>query len=459
MTTLSSENSYLFEEFGYKIPEQNTVSACNETFVCGFDNEWHNQKNYKGKKGENCESSDTLLQLCDVYKKNTPKCIKYNDYIHCYESVTNMPDKIQSTGKQVSVPKPNKGSHICGFEKNNYYHKTILATSCDLCPSNLTQYNGQQCKPSLKTIEKYVSEKENNNISANTVKKNNSYSCKLSENSHSNEFVVKQACSDTKKCSIDNQKIVDTWVDSLESESDLSEFSINDVLNNILPLDSKLKSKCVLKNTEDCDQLFSDMSTMKQYLKEKIIPNEFVRNMERDKYGSKYGQKMLKEIQNSISPCTNGTCDNTNSTSKDYVYLNPRSDNKIEIKKLFGKNSLYINGKISVEGKNLVHCSKNNTCSDYTESINSIVVIDSNYKMVKPDSSQTVFKIVKNEDVFILDNEFSVSASNKEDANKNCSTLLCTINQNSCPSDYCKIDSYNTCVPSASASVHVAKMF
>ena len=110
---------------------------------------------------------------------------------------------------------------------------------------------------------------------------------------------------------------------------------------------------------------------------------------------------------------------------------------------------MYHDGKRKRVGVNhsIVHCSEEKTCNNYTENIDMVIDLNNTMEPFKPKGSETVYKIIKGNDVFILDNDYTVT-SDKKNSQKECSKLLCTINNEGCPSDYCKRGPFNECVPS-----------
>ena len=480
------KKSNIYEKFGYDLPKDfgEIAEMCNTTFVCGLDKKWHIKDSYKGDTGKECINQNTLKQICETYNSGKSSCVKEGDLTYCYENVKQIPNSINSTGKITSVPEPGSGSFICGFDNTEKTHVTVLAPNCNMCPYNLTAYDGQSCalkekpkedvveKPKEDVVEKpkedenpkeYENPKEDENPKEES-KDNKNFSCRFSSTSYTKIREVPSSCSRDNDCKVSDRVILDKWVDSINVEMDTEKFTISDVINKQVMEGSDIRNTCIL-GEGNCDETFSSMEELKQYLKDKIVPKQFVKKMKKDYI---YGVHIVDELSAKNNICdAKGKCSNSKVLLKDYVHISPHATNKIEIKKLNNENvsSLIINDKkvgggIDVNNiyyKNkrnglsgnysIVHCSEEGTCKQYTENIDTIIDLNSSDSLFKPKGSETVYKIIKGNDVFILDNEYTVTTST-ESSTKECSKLLCTINSEGCPTEYCKRGLFNECVPS-----------
>tara|TARA_A100001015_G_scaffold318536_1_gene438716 strand:- start:1304 stop:2743 length:1440 start_codon:yes stop_codon:yes gene_type:complete len=467
-------NSTIYEKFGYDLPKDfgEVAEMCNTTFVCGLDKKWHIKDSYKGDTGKECTNQNTLKQICETYNSGKSSCVKEGNLTYCYEDVKQIPNSINSTGKITSVPEPGSGSFICGFDNTEKTHVTVLAPNCDMCPYNLSAYDGQKCvlkeKPKEDEVEKPkedVVEKPKEDVVGKPKEesKDKNFSCRFSSTSYTKIQEVHSSCSRDNDCKVSDRVILDKWVDSINVQMDTEKFTISDVINKQVMEGSDIRNTCIL-GEGNCDETFSSMEELKQYLKDKIVPKRFVKRMKKD---YRYGAHIVDALSVKNNACdASGKCSNSKVLLKDYVHISPHTTNKIEIKKLNNENvsSLFINDKkvgggvdlknsyYSNERKGLdnnhsvVHCSEEGTCKKYTENIDTIIDLNNSDSLFKPKGSETVYKIKKGNDVFILDNEYTVTTST--DGTKECSKLLCTINSEGCPSDYCKRGLFNECVPS-----------
>ena len=443
--------STIYENFGYDLPKDfgEIAEMCNTTFVCGLDKKWHVQDSYKGDTGKECTNKNTLHQICETYKSGKSSCIKEGDVTYCYESVKGIPTSINSTGKITNVPDPGSGSSICGFDSTVDMHVTVLAPSCELCPYNLSAYDGQKCELKVK---------ENSETPENSEK---NFSCRFTSTSYNNVHEVQSSCSRDSDCTVNDRVILEKWVDSINVEMDTENFTISDVINKQVVEGSDLRDVCLL-GEGNCDESFSSMKDLKQYLKDKIVPKHFVKKMKKD---YNYGATIVKELGVKKNACSEEKCAESKVVLKDYVHINPHESNKIEIKKIGGEsvsslfindkkvgggvnvNNLYHNGKMKGDHHSIVHCSEEKTCKNYTDNIDTVIDLNNSTELFKPKGSETVYKIIKGMDVFILDNEYTVTTDTKS-SQKECSKLLCKINNEGCPSEYCKRGLFNECVPS-----------
>lgn len=454
-------SSTIYEKFGYDLPKDlgEIAEICNTSFVCGTDKKWHIQDSYQGDTGKECKNRNTLKQICETYKSGKSSCVKEGEVTYCYESVKDIPTSINSTGKITNVPDPGSGSFICGFDNTENTHVTVLASSCDLCPYNLSAYDGQKCELKTKEIKKETKkETQKETQKEDETKDEKNFSCRFTTTSYTKAHEVPSSCSRDNDCSVNDRVILEKWVDSINVEMDTEKFTISDVINKQVMEGSELRNICLL-GEGNCDESFSSMKELKQYLKDKIVPKQFVKRMKKDYV---YGAHIVKELSVKKNACNSGKCVDSNVLLKDYVHINPHMSNKIEIKKVDGENvsSLFIDGKKVAGGVDLknnskkiksldtsiVHCSEENTCKDYTDNIDAVIDLNTT-DIFKPNGGETVYKIIKGTDVFILDNEYTVT-THKEKSQTECSKLLCTINNEGCPSDYCKSGLFNECVPS-----------
>jgi hypothetical protein len=452
--------STIYENFGYDLPNDfgEIAEMCNTTFVCGLDKKWHAQDSYKGDTGKECTNKNSLKQICETYKTGKSSCIKEGEITYCYESVNGFPTSVNSTGKITNIPDPGSGSFICGFDSTVNTHVTVLAPSCDLCPYNLSAYDGQTCE--LKTKEKQEKTKpmeKHEETKPMEKQEEKNFSCRFTQTSYTNKHEVQSSCSRDSDCTVNDRVILEKWIDSINVEMDTEKFTISDVINKQVVNGSDLRDVCLL-GEGNCDESFSSMKDLKKYLKDKIVPKHFVKKMKKD---YRYGANIVKELSVKQNSCNAEKCADSKVILKDYVHINPHERNKIEIKKIDGENvsSLFINGKKIGGGVNvnnlhhsIVHCSEEKTCKNYTDNIDAVIDLNNSTELFKPKGSETVYKIMKGTDVFILDNEYTVSTDSKN-SQKECSKLLCTINNEGCPSDYCKRGPFNECVPSVTPVV------
>ena len=457
-------NSTIYENFGYDLPKDfgEVAEMCNTTFVCGMDKKWHIKDSYKGDTGKECTNQNTLKQICETYKSGKSSCVKEGNLTYCYEDVKQIPNSVNSTGKITSVPEPSSGSFICGFDNTEKTHVTVLAPNCDMCPYNLSAYDGQKCTLKEKSKEEVV-ENTKETVVENTKEKSKdkNFACRFSSTSYTKIKEVPSGCSRDNDCKVSDRVILDKWVDSINVEMDSEKFTISDVIDKQVMDGSDIRNTCIL-GEGNCDETFSSMEELKQYLKDKIVPKQFVKKMKKDYI---YGVHIVDELSVKNNACdANGKCSNSKVLLKDYVHISPHTTNKIEIKKLNNENvsSLFINDKkvgggVDIYNTNktkglesnysVVHCSEESTCKKYTENIDTVIDLNTSDSLFKPKGSETVYKIIKGNDIFILDNEYTVTTST-EKSTKKCSELLCKINSEGCPSDYCKRGVFNECVPS-----------
>tara|TARA_B100000214_G_C23965450_1_gene627483 strand:+ start:796 stop:2190 length:1395 start_codon:yes stop_codon:yes gene_type:complete len=446
----------LFQKFGYNLPESfgDVTDICEKAFICGIDKKWHKKDSYDGDMGRECDNKDTLIQVCNTYKTGNTSCVSEGDVTYCYEKVENIPNNMSSTAQITTVPEPGKGNYICGFDINDDTHVTVLATNCDACPYDLSSYEGQQCSIKNKQDKKQEKEsEETQETQPETVEeskedsKESLFTCHFTKDSYATETVVEKSCLKNRDCPMDNQSIVEKWVDGITIKMNTDNFTMKDVLDKVLPLNSDLRNKCIL-GTDKCDQRFSSIEDAKKYLKENLAPKRFVKNLKKDRT---YGSHVYRSISDSNSVCgDDNKCMNNKIVLKDFVYIKPNVENTIEIKKVDNTvSSLFVNGKKVSDGleskKGIVHCSEEKTCENYTDNIDSIIDLN-NATKINISGDETVFKIIKDEDIFIMDNEYTVK-TNPENAKEECSKLLCSVNQLNCPSNFCTIDGMGNCTP------------
>lgn len=469
----------VYEKFGYNLPEKfgEIAEMCSTKFVCGKDKKWHIESSYKGESGNECSNQNTLKQICETHKSGKSSCVKDGELTYCYETVKGIPQSINSTGSITNIPEPGIGSFVCGFDNTKDTHITVLASSCGECPHNLTAYEGQKCetrtKESTKTninAETPVKitkspEEVNPEIKTVTQTKNSGeketsekiFSCRFSKDSYKKLQEVKSSCNEDNDCEVDDSFIVNKWVDSINVEMDTENFTINEVLGKHFAEGSELKNTCILGDEKKCNESFVSMEDLKKYLKDKLVAKQFLKMMKKD---FKFGAHVINKLSAENNKCdSDGKCINGKISLNDYVHINPHEKNKIEIKKLNGENisSLFVNGKKVGGGvknigrkkldSSIVHCSEEGSCKNYTENIDTVIDLNNSDELFMPKGTETVYKIIKEDDVFILDNEYTVKTK-KEDSQSECSKLLCSANYVGCPTGYCKRDDFKNCVPS-----------
>lgn len=452
----------LFEQFGYSLPLQPTnASVCETNFVCGTDGKWHKEGTYSSDEPSyKCSNTNTLEQMCKTVKQGNTNCIKYeNGLTKCFEHMNKIPDMVDSTGIIANTPEPNKGDYICGFNSNEKTHTTILAKSCEECPKDLKAYANQKCpimssnnasNDSIDTVE--VSANDENTSNEDSISNENS-------NSNKRNFTCRfpltkptsVACKEDNHCRTSENEIVDKWVDSLKADMEKSEFTITDFLgkavdehDNMIDVTSDLRTSCLIdSDSAICNtRMFKTVGSLKKFLKSNIHDKTFLNKMQNDRI---YGIHRYRELQQ--GKCVDQQCEGSKNYPIDWVYINPHSDNNVNIHTSSGIPTLVINGNPVQENKNIINCSSNKTCSKYNVDTELDLEVGN---VVKPQKGNNVFKIKKGEHVFIVDNEYSVKTE-KAKSETECSKLLCTLNQNNCPTNFCKLDENNTCVPGSQA--------
>jgi len=257
---------------------------------------------------------------------------------------------------------------------------------------------------------------------------------------------VEKACKKDGDCSIDDVTVLEKWIESIDVEIDKNEFTVQDVLNKTLPWSSDFRTSCILGKQSNCEQTFATVEEVKTELKNSVDPKQFVKKLKKDRV---YGVHVYDSIKKNNASCNFGKCAGEPKQVKDFVHIALNKDNEIDIKQTEydRKPHLFVNNVKLMSGKNLIHCSKDNSCSKYDGKIDTVVNLDNMSGTYRPSKYETVFKIVKGEETFILDNEYSVSAETKKESSEKCAEVLCMANQENCPSDYCTTDIYNRCKP------------
>lgn len=509
-------SSPLYEQFGYNLPSEygELTTICNTTYVCGNDSMWHSKDSYTGEMGFGCKNQNALRQMCSTHESGAINCLKEGNVTYCYEKISNIPDSVRSSGQVAEIPTPGNGQFVCGFDATNDKHITVLASSCNDCPTNLQTYDGQRCQinqsheepapvpveittdlpvtpaPEIVQVEEVVEslptfegsgeitsesfedaftpkdtvgvsddydQTPPSNNTSDTETKKSVFVCHFSNESYGGNLAAEKACKRDGDCSIDDNIILDKWVESIDVEMDKNEFTVQDVLNKTLPWSSDFRTSCVLGNKSKCEKAFTSINEVKEELKNSIDAKQFVKKLKKDRV---YGAHVYNSIKKTNASCRFGKCAGEPKTVKDFVHISPNKDNEINIQQIEydRKPHLFVNNVKLMSGKNLIHCSRDNSCSKYEDNIDTVINLDKMSGTYRPSKHETVFKIVKGEEVFILDNEYSVSANTKNEATKKCAEVLCMVNQENCPSDYCTTDTYNRCKPNNIDEFHTVQV-